>query len=61
MARGRAADALAQDRWSLLLIFQVMDAAGKDGTIKHVMSGVYPQGLSGFLVQAVVTGRPPRP
>jgi polyphosphate kinase 2 (PPK2 family) len=32
----------AQDRWSLLLIFQAMDAAGKDGTIKHVMSGVNP-------------------
>jgi polyphosphate kinase 2 (PPK2 family) len=30
----------AQDRWSLLLIFQAMDAAGKDGTIKHVMSGI---------------------
>ena len=35
----------AQDRWSLLLIFQAMDAAGKDGTIKHVMSGVNPQGV----------------
>src|SRR5215467_5183642 len=34
----------AQDYWSLLLIFQAMDAAGKDGTIKHVMSGVNPQG-----------------
>ncbi len=34
----------AQDRWSLLLIFQAMDAAGKDGTIKHVLSGVNPQG-----------------
>lgn len=34
----------AQDRWSVLLIFQAMDAAGKDGTIKHVMSGVNPQG-----------------
>ena len=34
----------AQDRFSLLLIFQAMDAAGKDGTIKHVMSGVNPQG-----------------
>ena len=34
----------AQDRRSLLLIFQAMDAAGKDGTIKHVMSGVNPQG-----------------
>jgi len=34
----------AQDRYSILLIFQAMDAAGKDGTIKHVMSGVNPQG-----------------
>ena len=34
----------AQDRWALLLIFQAMDAAGKDGAIKHVMSGVNPQG-----------------
>ncbi len=34
----------AQDRWSLLMIFQAMDAAGKDGAIKHVMSGVNPQG-----------------
>ena len=34
----------AQDRWGLLLIFQAMDAAGKDGAIKHVMSGVDPQG-----------------
>ena len=34
----------AQDRWALLLVFQAMDAAGKDGTIKHVMSGVNPQG-----------------
>lgn len=34
----------AQDRWSLLLIFQAMDAAGKDSTIAHVMSGVNPQG-----------------
>ena len=35
----------AQDRWGLLLIFQAMDAAGKDGAIKHVMSGVNPQGV----------------
>ncbi len=35
----------AQDRWGLLLIFQAIDAAGKDGTIKHVMSGVNPQGV----------------
>jgi PPK2 family polyphosphate:nucleotide phosphotransferase len=35
----------AQDRWGLLVIFQAMDAAGKDGTIKHVMSGVNPQGV----------------
>jgi polyphosphate kinase 2 (PPK2 family) len=34
----------AQDRWGLLLIFQAMDAAGKDGAIEHVMSGVNPQG-----------------
>lgn len=38
----------AQDRWSLLLIFQGMDAAGKDGAIKHVMSGVNPQGCDVF-------------
>jgi PPK2 family polyphosphate:nucleotide phosphotransferase len=38
----------AQDRWSLLLIFQAMDAAGKDGAIKHVMSGVNPQGCQVF-------------
>src|ERR1700723_4755955 len=35
----------AQDRWGLLIILQAMDAAGKDGTIKHVMSGVNPQGV----------------
>lgn len=34
----------AQDRYSVLIIFQAMDAAGKDGTIKHVMSGINPQG-----------------
>jgi PPK2 family polyphosphate:nucleotide phosphotransferase len=34
----------AQDNWGVLLIFQAMDAAGKDGTIKHVLSGVNPQG-----------------
>jgi PPK2 family polyphosphate:nucleotide phosphotransferase len=34
----------AQDRWALLLVIQAMDAAGKDGVIKHVMSGVNPQG-----------------
>src|SRR5580700_6192705 len=34
----------AQNSWSLLLIFQAMDAAGKDGIIKHVMSGINPQG-----------------
>lgn len=42
----------AQDRWSLLVIFQAMDAAGKDGAIKHVMSGINPQGcqVSSFKV-----------
>src|SRR6266571_1902559 len=34
----------AQEQWALLLVFQAMDAAGKDGTIKHVLSGVNPQG-----------------
>src|SRR5260370_16354679 len=38
----------AQDRWALLLIFQALDAAGKDGAIKHVMSGVNPQGCDVF-------------
>src|SRR6516164_5653334 len=38
----------AQNSWGLLLIFQAMDAAGKDGTIKHVMSGVNPQGVDVF-------------
>jgi PPK2 family polyphosphate:nucleotide phosphotransferase len=38
----------AQDNWALLLIFQAMDAAGKDGAIKHVMSGVNPQGCQVF-------------
>ena len=35
----------AQDSWAMLCVFQAMDAAGKDGTIKHVMSGVNPQGV----------------
>ncbi len=35
----------AQDRWGVLLVFQAMDAAGKDSTIKHVLSGVNPQGV----------------
>jgi PPK2 family polyphosphate:nucleotide phosphotransferase len=35
----------AQDRWGMLLIFQAMDAAGKDSAIKHVMSGINPQGV----------------
>ena len=39
----------AQNRWGLLLIFQAMDAAGKDGAIKHVMSGVNPQGCQVIL------------
>jgi PPK2 family polyphosphate:nucleotide phosphotransferase len=35
----------AQDQWGLLVLFQAMDAAGKDGTIRHVMTGVNPQGV----------------
>jgi PPK2 family polyphosphate:nucleotide phosphotransferase len=67
MSKERAAEALregavllselqaklfAQDRWALLLIFQAMDAAGKDGTIKHVMSGVNPQGCQVYSFKA---------
>jgi PPK2 family polyphosphate:nucleotide phosphotransferase len=42
----------AQDRWALLLIFQAMDAAGKDSAIEHVMSGVNPQGCQVFSFKA---------
>jgi PPK2 family polyphosphate:nucleotide phosphotransferase len=42
----------AQDRWSILLIFQAMDAAGKDSAIKHVMSGVNPQGCQVYSFKA---------
>ena len=42
----------AQDRWAVLLIFQAVDAAGKDGAIKHVMSGVNPQGCQVFSFKA---------
>jgi PPK2 family polyphosphate:nucleotide phosphotransferase len=42
----------AQNEWALLLVFQAMDAAGKDGTIKHVMSGVNPQGCEVFSFKA---------
>jgi PPK2 family polyphosphate:nucleotide phosphotransferase len=45
----------AQDRWALLLIFQAMDAAGKDGVIKHVMSGVNPQGCQVYSFKAPST------
>jgi PPK2 family polyphosphate:nucleotide phosphotransferase len=42
----------AQDTWAVLLIFQAMDAAGKDGTIKHVMSGINPQGCEVYSFKA---------
>ncbi|HEV2177378.1 MAG TPA: polyphosphate kinase 2 family protein [Terriglobia bacterium] len=42
----------AQDQWAVLLIFQAMDAAGKDGAIKHVMSGVNPQGCQVYSFKA---------
>ncbi len=42
----------AQDTWGVLLIFQALDAAGKDGTVKHVMSGVNPQGCQVFSFKA---------
>src|SRR5947207_10219396 len=42
----------AQDKWAVLLIFQAMDAAGKDGAIKHVMSGVNPEGCGVYCVKS---------
>ena len=42
----------AQDRWAVLLMFQAMDAAGKDGAIKHVMSGINPQGCQVYSFKA---------
>ena len=42
----------AQDRWAVLVVFQAMDAAGKDGAIKHVMSGVNPQGCQVYSFKA---------
>ena len=42
----------AQDQWGVLLIFQAMDAAGKDGAIKHVMSGINPQGCQVYAFKA---------
>jgi PPK2 family polyphosphate:nucleotide phosphotransferase len=45
----------AQDRWALLLIFQAMDAAGKDSAIKHVMSGVNPQGCEVYSFKVPTT------
>ena len=42
----------AQDQWGVLLIFQAMDAAGKDGAIEHVMSGINPQGCQVFSFKA---------
>ena len=50
----------AQDRWAVLLIFQAMDAAGKDSAIKHVMSGVNPQGCQVVAFKSPV-GRGARP
>ena len=45
----------AQDQWGVLLIFQAMDAAGKDGAIKHVMSGINPQGCQVYAFKAPTT------
>jgi PPK2 family polyphosphate:nucleotide phosphotransferase len=42
----------AQDQWGVLLVFQAMDAAGKDGVIKHVMSGINPQGCQVYSFKA---------
>src|SRR5437660_12509248 len=45
----------AQDKWAVLLIFQAMDAAGKDGAIKHVLSGVNPQGCHVYSFKSLST------
>src|SRR5678809_154152 len=45
----------AQDRWAILIIFQAMDAAGKDSAIKHVMSGVNPQGCEVYSFKVPTT------
>ena len=50
----------AQDRDALLLIFQAMDSAGKDGAVKHVMSGLNPQGVQVYLQTAFRGGARPR-
>ena len=56
-ALGHLQDMLyAQDCWAVLLVFQAMDAAGKDGTIKHVMSGVNPQGCDVVSFKSPSTG-----
>ena len=47
----------AQDRWAVLAVFQAMDAAGKDGAIKHVMSGVNPQGCQVHCLQGAERAR----
>ena len=46
----------ADDRWSVLIVLQAMDAAGKDSIIKHVMSGINPQGVRGAFLQAAERG-----
>ena len=51
-AREAAGPLYAQDTYSLLMVFQAMDAAGKDGTIRHVMSGINPQGCQVFSFKA---------
>ena len=48
----------AQDKWAVLLIFQAMDAAGKDGAIKHLMSRRQSTGLPGIFIQIAVIRRP---
>ena len=46
----------ADDRWSVLIVLQAMDAAGKDSMIKHVMTGINPQGVRGAFLQAAERG-----
>ena len=47
----------AQDTWGVLVVLQALDAAGKDGTVRHVMSGVNPQGVAVFELQGALARR----
>ncbi len=54
LMQDRQEELYAQDEWAVLLIFQAMDAAGKDGVIKHVMSGLNPQACQVYSFKATL-------